>query len=101
MAGNVLEWTSSLYRRYPHRPDDGREDPYSDGDHTLHSGAFNNGAERCAAPAGTGTILTPRATTTRCGWCPPAVETLQRIRGRSGFGLPVEREAVFSRIEIR
>ncbi|MEW5718366.1 MAG: SUMF1/EgtB/PvdO family nonheme iron enzyme, partial [Chloroflexota bacterium] len=31
MAGNVWEWCNSLYRGYPYRADDGREDAQSDG----------------------------------------------------------------------
>jgi hypothetical protein len=31
MAGNIWEWTVSLYRVHPYRSDDGREDPNSAG----------------------------------------------------------------------
>ncbi len=31
MAGNGWEWVASLYRPYPYRPDDGREDRYAGG----------------------------------------------------------------------
>ena len=40
MAGNVWEWTSSLYRGYPYRADDGREDPASPDSRVLRGGAF-------------------------------------------------------------
>jgi hypothetical protein len=44
MAGNVWEWTGSLYRSYPYQADDGREDPDSPDVRVLRGGAFNNNA---------------------------------------------------------
>ena len=41
MAGNVGEWTSSLYRPYPYRADDGREDPAAEGVRVVRGGAYN------------------------------------------------------------
>jgi hypothetical protein len=51
MAGNVLEWTSSLYEVYPYRVDDGREDMASAGSRVLRGGAFHDSqsSARCAA----------------------------------------------------
>ncbi|MFB6295804.1 MAG: formylglycine-generating enzyme family protein [Halobacteriales archaeon] len=39
MAGNVSEWTSSLYRPYPYDADDGREDPTVRGERVTRGGA--------------------------------------------------------------
>jgi serine/threonine-protein kinase len=40
MAGNVWEWTGSLYEPYPYDAADGREDPEAAGLHTLRGGSF-------------------------------------------------------------
>ena len=42
MAGNVWEWTSSLYRSYPYRGDDGREDPSSHEGRVVRGGSWFN-----------------------------------------------------------
>jgi iron(II)-dependent oxidoreductase len=48
MAGSLSEWTSTLDRPYPYRPDDGREDPSLPGERIVRGGdyVFNSGAER-------------------------------------------------------
>ncbi len=45
LAGNVHEWVSSLYRPYPYRADDGREDPDAAGERVTRGGAADTGAE--------------------------------------------------------
>jgi len=62
MAGNTHEWTSSLYRPYPYRPDDGREDPEADGERVTRGGAHDSTAEHLrAAWRGRGVSRGPRA----------------------------------------
>lgn len=40
MAGNVWEWTHSLFKSYPYQRDDGREDEDVAGNHVLRGGSF-------------------------------------------------------------
>ena len=42
MIGNVWEWTSSVYRDYPYRSNDGREDPASRKARVVRGGSWDN-----------------------------------------------------------
>jgi formylglycine-generating enzyme required for sulfatase activity len=49
MHGNVAEWTRSLYRPYPYREDDGRNDLDADGKRVVRGGSFSDRPKRCTA----------------------------------------------------
>lgn len=51
LAGNVAEWTSTLYRPYPYRVDDGREHPDAPGERVTRGGdhVFDSQPERLRA----------------------------------------------------
>jgi formylglycine-generating enzyme required for sulfatase activity len=54
MVGNMWEWTHSLFKPYPYKANDGREDEKTSGGRVVRGGAFyfNDGYARCASRGG-------------------------------------------------
>jgi formylglycine-generating enzyme required for sulfatase activity len=47
MAGNVWEWTSTVFRPHPYRADDGREDPTSEEGRVMRGASWYSVEKRC------------------------------------------------------
>jgi formylglycine-generating enzyme required for sulfatase activity len=49
MHGNAAEWTRTTYTSYPYRPDDGRNEPASEGHKVARGGSFFDHPKRSSS----------------------------------------------------
>jgi len=49
MAGNAWQWRSRLWKDYPYRADDGREDIQTHGGRVVRGGLWDRPADGCRA----------------------------------------------------
>jgi len=49
MHGNVWEWTQSVYKPYPYRVDDGRNDPSATGSRVVRGGSWHDRPQRATS----------------------------------------------------
>ncbi len=72
MAGNVWEWTSSLFSFYPYKAEDGREDLEVKGSPRVLRGASFSGSQgyaRCSYRNSSDPVPQFRSDACRVGWC--------------------------------
>jgi len=65
MCGNVWEWTSSLYIKYPYQAGDGREDPNAEGHRVVRGGSWAFAGRNCRSAYRNGRL--PGEATNVCG----------------------------------
>ncbi|MBU6361523.1 MAG: SUMF1/EgtB/PvdO family nonheme iron enzyme [Chloroflexi bacterium] len=71
MAGNVWQWTNSLYKPYPYNANDGRENSSDTGGRVVRGGSFNFNAATCPVPTASTSIRPTVSSSTVFGFLRP------------------------------